>query len=222
MEDSYKFNDCISYEKTQQPIADNFYLRMYGNRNELIRYDWNDFDGQYMQHKGIDCSIIDRNQQPPKSINISEKFRREDWGDMLIEIYSSYPKTHGWGITDHDVDYYAYYIDPEFYRGHRDVRDVVYGKVYMVRADVVNKIAKWAMDIFEKADWKETWLNGKSKSKLVLAESNNIPNIKYIKSYLKDENGRFWIGVSVCISWSNISKYFGEVKENITVDINHL
>ena len=76
-----EFDECVKYEKTQQPIADNYYIRLYGNRNELIRYDWDDPSGQYMQRKGIDCSIIDRNQQPPKRINISEKFRTflNDW-----------------------------------------------------------------------------------------------------------------------------------------------
>ena len=32
-----EFDECVKYEKTQQPIADNYYIRLYGNRNELIR-----------------------------------------------------------------------------------------------------------------------------------------------------------------------------------------
>ena len=223
MNNSYKFDDCISYEKSQQPIADNYYIRLYGNRNELERYDWKDPNGQYMQRKGIDCSIIDRIQQPPKRIYISEKFRKQDWGDMMIEIYSSFPKTFGWGITDHDVDKYAYFIDPEFFRRRNsDPRDVVYGRVYEVQADIINKIARWAKDKFDNAEWKDSWLNSSVLRKDIHSDVNNEPSITYIKSYSKDKNGKSWMGISVCIQWSDIKKYFGEVKENITVDLNHL
>ena len=216
------FNESVKYEKSQQPIADNYYIRLYGNRNELERYDWEDSDGQYMQRKGIDCSIIDRNQQPPKRIYISEKFRRDDWGDMLIELYSSYPKTFGWGITDHDVDKYAYFIDPEnFRRRNSDQRDPVYGKVYEIDAETIHKIATWAKEEFDKADWKEKWLEGKVLRKDVFPETNETPPVTYIKSY-SNRDGKKWMGISVCIRWSDIRKYFGEVKENITVDLNHL
>ena len=217
-----EFDECVKYEKTQQPIADNYYIRLYGNRNELIRYDWDDPSGQYMQRKGIDCSVIDRNQQPPKLINISEKFRRNDWGDMMIEIYSSYPKTFGWGITDHDVDLYAYFIDPESYRRRNsDPRDPVYGKVYEIKAETVHKIAAWAKEQFDNSDWGDRWLESKSNKKIVFPPTNEMPPIIYIKTYSK-RDGRNWMGISICIEWGDIKKYFGEVKENITVDINHL
>jgi hypothetical protein len=61
-----------------------------------------------MQRNDIDCSITVECGDRFRGINISEKFRRVDWGDMLIELYSEYPAKKGWGLTHQEVDEYAY------------------------------------------------------------------------------------------------------------------
>lgn len=217
------FKSEIKYEISQQPIADNYYLRLYGNRNELVRYGYETPEDKIMQNKGIDCTILDRNFNPPKYINYQEKFRRCDYGDMLIELYSVFPRQLGWGITD-KADRYSYFTDPEFFRRkNSDPRDISYGKVYELEAEVVRKIANWALEKFNKSDWKDAWLSSSMLRKDIFPENNNEPPIRYIKNYSENEDtGESWMSISVCVRWSDIKKYFGEVKENITVDLNHL
>lgn len=217
------FKSGIKYEISQQPIADNYYLRLYGNHNELIRYDYGDEKGKIMQNKGVDCTILDKNLNPPKYVNYQEKFRRSDYGDMMIELYSDYPRRLGWGITD-KADRYSYFIDPEFFRRkNSDPRDISYGKVYELDAEIVYKIATWALEKFNKADWKDDWLNSSVLRKDVFPAINNEPIIRYVKTYSEDEDtGAVWMSIAVCIRWTDIKTYFGKVKENITIDLNHL
>lgn len=215
------FKNALTYERCQQPIADDLYNRQFGNRNELERYDWDASEkNREMQRKDIDCSFLDRTQSPPQRIYVSEKFRGEDWGDMCIELYSDYDKNKPGSALISEADYYFYYIDPEYYRYlyGRDERDVCYGKAYRVAVEPIKQLAQKALEQFNQAGWKDEWLKGKSLSKKCLPENTKDPIFTYIKSY---SNNKSWMGVCVCISWADIKK-ITEVTEYITVDLNHL
>ena len=64
----------------------------------------------WAQRGGVDRIII---TEGGKDIRIDEKIRREDWPDILIEIYSNSVKgTEGWIKKDQACDYIAYIFAP--------------------------------------------------------------------------------------------------------------
>lgn len=213
--------NSLKYEKSQQPIADNLYLRQYGNLHEFERYDWEvTEENKKLQKMDIDCSFLDRFQSPPKRIYISEKFRQSDWGDMCIELYSDYYKNKPGSALISKADYYFYYIDPEYYRRlhNRDERDVCYGKAYRVAVEPIKQLAQKAWEQFNQAGWKDEWLKGELLSKPCLPENIKDPTFTYIKSY---SNNKSWMGICVCVDWEYIKK-ITDVVEYMTVDLKHL
>jgi len=110
------FKDSLGIEKSLQPEADNFYKKNLAAVT-IIRYDWNDPVGREYQNNDIDCSIecyapgIDSFW-----LNISEKFRQHDWGDMCIELWNDFDKKKlGWGLTGKNVDMYLYRTPENIY-----------------------------------------------------------------------------------------------------------
>jgi hypothetical protein len=76
----------------------------------INRYDSNLIQDIDFQKKDIDLTIVIED----RSIHISEKFRKEDYGDLLIELYSKYPTHQGWMENSH-ADYLAYYAKDSVY-----------------------------------------------------------------------------------------------------------
>ena len=69
-------------------MADAFY----NSKSEkciIKRYDTDSNESLAFQKKDIDLTLTDG------SLHISEKFRKEDYGDLLIELYSKYPDISG-------------------------------------------------------------------------------------------------------------------------------
>lgn len=112
------FDECLKYAESKIWIAENFYNIFHGPHLKKIRWFWNDPAGRRMQQKDIDISI----EQPGFKngyINISEKFRSMDYGDMFIELYSKWSDTEfnsipGWGLEG-ESDFIYYYVPGKLY-----------------------------------------------------------------------------------------------------------
>ena len=71
-------------------MADAFY----NSKSEkciIKRYNIDSNENLAFQKKDIDLTLI----LTDRSLHISEKFRKEDYGDLLIELYSKYPDISG-------------------------------------------------------------------------------------------------------------------------------
>jgi hypothetical protein len=108
------FKETLKVEKIGQPIADAFYKDTL-KAIDIKRYDYKDPWGKFMQGLDVDCSIelLDKDSQP-FWLNISEKFRQCECGDMCLELWSNFEKrTLGWATDVNRADYYVY-VTPRY------------------------------------------------------------------------------------------------------------
>jgi hypothetical protein len=105
----HRYDQSSEYEKFWQPIADEFYTSKYP-KCELKRYNSNSKEDLEFQKKDIDLTIV----LPDRNIHISEKFRKDDYGDLLIELFSKYPDVKGW-MNNSAADYITYFTPHKVY-----------------------------------------------------------------------------------------------------------
>jgi len=100
---NYKdFNIDLEYslEEQDNEIFDNFYHRVFPKLQNIVFVK-----SKELQLKGYDKILTFENG---KEIFIDEKKRRNDWKDILLEIWSNYEaKKKGWFITS-EADYIVY------------------------------------------------------------------------------------------------------------------
>ena len=72
-------------------MADAFYNSKINEKCIIKRYNTDSNESLAFQKKDIDLTLT----LTDGSIHISEKFRKEDYGDLLIELYSKYPDISG-------------------------------------------------------------------------------------------------------------------------------
>lgn len=181
----HDYNQSSKYEISMQPIADAFYKSKF-NDVELIRYNSNTDTDKGFQLKDIDLKI----KLGERTINVSEKFRKEIYNDLLIELYSKYPDKKGW-MENSEAEYIAYFCP---------------GRVYTFNK---NDLLGW----FEpkKFDYK-------LKEEIDLLHKNNL--LKKARKKLKiddiplsiiqspnNTNGKEWHTISIAIDWDFISQF---------------
>jgi UDP-N-acetylenolpyruvoylglucosamine reductase len=108
--------------------ADSFYKKLIQNiwfaeyKNDQIfisikRWDFNTPEGKIKQLDDIDVTIDIEVNNRIYHYDISEKFRRDDYLDMFVELYSKYPNVEGWGVKSkanvifYHTPNYLYIID---------------------------------------------------------------------------------------------------------------
>ena len=103
------FFKSLEYEQSMYSKADSFYKKMIQNiwfaeyQNDQIfisikRWDFNTPEGKIKQLDDIDVTIDIEVNNRIYHYDISEKFRRDDYLDMFVELYSKYPNVEGWGV----------------------------------------------------------------------------------------------------------------------------
>ena len=102
--ESHNFDKSLNREKTYQKRADCFYVKRL-NATDIIRYNKDNESDMEFQRQDIDVSFRIKS----KLINVSEKFREKDFGDLYIEFYSKFPDIHGW-LDKSQADYMAYFF----------------------------------------------------------------------------------------------------------------
>lgn len=202
-----EFEMELEYEKACHPFADQWYKNNL-NAEKVERYDYNDPVGHYMQKCDIDCTVHMKDPDGTKlSVNISEKFRREDWGDMFIELYSLHPSVPGWAIESKNVDLIAYFG----------------GEIttYLVNAKAIKQLAEEILPQFDKISEEDMNrlidIGWKNDIVTISSISNkNIKykcNVKYIRAYTTRKNGSKWMSIGVCINWDALRKIGVKINE---------
>lgn len=190
------YNKSSEYEKFWQPIADEFYLSKYP-KCELKRYNSHSKEDLEFQKKDIDLTI----SLADRSIHISEKFRKDDYGDLLIELFSKYPDIKGW-MNNSAADYITYFTPHKVY--------------------VINKL--------ELLNWYQTenfedkinleisnfhTLNERKSSRKKIEYTSSKGNsffIHLIQAYNKTKDAE-WHTLSLAISWNDLEKEGIQVKK---------
>lgn len=204
------FNESLKVEKRGQPAADDFYKNCLGV-TEVKRYDYNNPEHRVFQNLDIDCTI----KMEPKSLdifwlNVSEKFRQSETGDMCIELWSDFENQKpGWALksthTNKGPDLYLYSTPKYFFE--------IFKNKYF--DSMINKIvSEW--------DWKTVYefINKEEKRLARHSNYNGCYNIKIedhdaklLKVWSK-RDGKRWFGVCICIPWTTL---FNEYLLNINM-----
>lgn len=111
--DNTSFAACLDFEKACQAGADDFYKQHFGNEITIFRPTWE--DNKSLQQADIDVIIRwpELSSKGFSELKISEKFRRHEYDDILIEIYENIdnPK-ESWGLqTAADIHTYFWQSD---------------------------------------------------------------------------------------------------------------
>ena len=180
------YND-LKYEKECMPLADKFYksqFEIYG----IKRWGMSK-DERHMQLNDIDVTITVENHSngtQPKHINISEKFRRDDWGDMLMELFTI--NKHGikesWALTTKS-EYIVYFTPTNTYVvDSQDLKDF---------ARSIESYVKNEIDSFTKEKRNSKDINIKDfKAKLIKSQTTM--------------GGSTWENISIAIDWRTLEK----------------
>ena len=179
------FQQSLKIEKDLQPEADRFYKDVLG-ATTIKRYDWDDPLQRQFQQKDIDCSI--ELYAPGLDVfwlNVSEKFRTADWGDMCIELWWDFEgKKEGWALKgESDM---ILYTTPSYYVEIWNNDRFKYAVREIMKEYNRERILSLTSDIKR---------NGVVKVKL-----NNRFDARLIKVWTED----MWYGISICIPWKTL------------------
>lgn len=191
------FNECLAYEKGQLEIGDSFatwFKQHKGLDGDIRRMNWRDPQGRFWQKKDVDLMIGD--------IGISEKYRSNDYGDMLIEIFSDCEEYKmGWGYEGRS-DYIFYFVKEL----NKNAGPIMLDKVYVVDSGWVRKAAsryagrpEIGMCTSDEA-WKKPMKSGCLSQEIAIGSEDVF--VCRIPTYINKE--LMWYGLGVCILWERI------------------
>lgn len=106
---THDFSRSLSYEQSKFPVQDKFYTEKLGAK-VITRADFDDEEGRALQRMDVDVQF----EYHGELINVSEKHRTRDYGDLLLEFYSMFPHTPGW-MNNSNADYLAYFVPGKVY-----------------------------------------------------------------------------------------------------------
>ncbi len=106
---THDFSQSLNYEHSKFPIQDKFYTETLG-AHKIVRIGFEDPESQHLQRLDVDVQF----EYKGRIINVSEKNRTCDYGDLLLEFYSKFPHTKGW-MDNSNADYLAYFVPNKVY-----------------------------------------------------------------------------------------------------------
>lgn len=105
----HHFSDSQNFEKENFSFADEFYTEKLGAK-DLYRIGYGNSLEKRLQRNDVDL-IFSWNG---RDWFVSEKFRKNDFGDLLIEFYSNFPQKTGW-MDNSKADLLAYFAGENVY-----------------------------------------------------------------------------------------------------------
>ena len=120
---THDFSESLSYEQSNFPVQDQFYTEQLG-ATVITRADFDDEEGRVLQRMDVDVQFMYNGNL----INVSEKNRTRDYGDLLLEFYSKFPDTPGW-MNNSNADYLAYFVPGKVYWINKRDLEVFYHNV---------------------------------------------------------------------------------------------
>lgn len=185
----HHFTLSSEFEKNWQPIADSFYKSKYAD-SVIKRYNSNTKEDLEFQKKDIDLTLI----LSDRSIHISEKFRKEDYGDLLIELYSKYPDVKGW-MRNSEAEFLVYFTPNKIY---------TINKTDLAKWFETEKLEeKLKQEIFDFQS-SNLYKSSRKKTEFISSKENTI-SIYLIQAYNKMKDGE-WHTLSLTISWNDLEK----------------
>lgn len=192
---SHHYTSSLNYERLWQPIADNFYLSKYPS-SEIIRYDNDSETDLSFQRKDIDLSL----KIEERMIHISEKFRKDDFGDLLIELYSKYPHKKGW-MENSEADFIAYFCPKTVY--FIDKKELLtWFQSEMILENLENELR-----IFHNSNLQKS---SRIRTIMTLNNKSNI-NLDLIQAYNQTSDAE-WHTISIGIKWNDLKNLGLKVK----------
>lgn len=143
---SHDFSTSLRYEQSKFPVQDKFYTEQLGAK-VISRADFKDAIGRELQRKDIDVQFVYNG----RLINVSEKNRQVDYGDLLFEFYSKFPHTRGW-MDNSDADYLAYFVPHRVYWIDKRQLEEFYHKE--LKKQVSDSVFNYAMTHFPRRSWR--------------------------------------------------------------------
>lgn len=185
----HNFSESLRREQSNQKSADDFYRKHFG-ATHIIRYNHNTESDMKIQRRDIDVSFLYKG----KRINISEKFRKKDFNDLYLEIYSKFPNVRGW-LDKSQADFITYFfpkrmflIDEktlaEFYKNHLSKS---------VSEDILHLLVNQNPD-------------GNAQKRIVLQIQNRAYSAQIIQAYNKTENAS-WHTIGIAIPFGVLSDF---------------
>lgn len=180
----FTFQDALNYEKNMQPLANHFYKDVLGAIN-IKRYDWNDPNGKFMQKLDVDCSIqLETESLDVFWLNISEKFRQVECGDMCLELWSDFEKEKlGWAGGTITTDYYLYTTPKYFFEVYANE------KFKQLMRKIQTEITREVIS--------DAFKSKNSYSKIITIDGHEM-------TLIKTWTGNSYYGICICISWTTL------------------
>jgi len=115
MIEEHHFEKSLKQEGSSATLADVFYRRVPFSVVKIDRKNQNTKEDMVLQRQDIDLFLSFKDG---RRYSVSEKFRAHDYNDLLLEIYSKYPKTKGW-IHKSEADRLAYFFPTRMFWIHK-------------------------------------------------------------------------------------------------------
>lgn len=107
----HSYKNSLAYEKKQTQFADAFYLSEKFKAKKVSRINGENKKALALQKADVDVIIRLWNNT---EVKVSEKYRKYDYDDVLVEMYSKYPIEKGW-INKSIADRMAYFMRDKMY-----------------------------------------------------------------------------------------------------------
>lgn len=168
---THDFSRSLNYEHSKFPVQDKFYTETLGAR-KIVRIGFEDSESQLLQRLDVDVQF----EYNGKIINVSEKNRKRDFGDLLLEFYSKFPHTRGW-MNNSNAHYLAYFVPGKVYWINK-VELVNFYKNHLEKSvpesyfeELVNKFPRRSVQ-----QQKQIFLNGRTETITVIQAYNHPYN----------------------------------------------
>lgn len=187
---THDFSTSLNYEQSKFPKADKFYTEKF-KATLITRIGFEDEASKALQRMDIDVAITING----KKINVSEKDRKDDWGDLLVEFYSKYPTTKGW-MDNTNADFMAYFVPNYVYWINKKELTNFYNNILFPAvpdsffSDIIRENPKCS------ARTAKEIIIGGTKEKIYVVSAYNSP---------RNSNAE-WYTLNICVTYKFLAK----------------
>jgi len=194
---THDFSKSLNYEHSNFPKADKFYTEKL-KAGSITRIGFEDEESKALQRLDVDVSFVYKG----KKINVSEKDRTADYGDLLLEFYSKFPHTPGW-MNNSAADYLAYFVPNKVYWidkkqlslfYHNTLADVIPDSFFQQLINNYPRQSRREQKIIE--------LNG-TREAVTVVQAFNAPR----------NSSSFWYTENICVKFTTLKKAGVQIEE---------
>ena len=134
----HNFDKSLRRESVVAKKADTFYERKPFAVQAIKRYNTGSEYDMKFQRQDIDLNL---SMSDGRTLTVSEKFRDNDYDDLLLEIYSKYPSTKGW-MHKSEAERLAYFFPKRmFWIEKKELRRFCLNKLFpLVEQEAIQRL----------------------------------------------------------------------------------